>query len=319
MPRLEELAAFLNNSVAVRDKLEISRAYAPAVEANLGGAALGDDCAAIPDPSGGYLLLAAEGMLKHFVANDPWFAGYSAVMVNISDVCAMGGRPLAIVDVLWASDHERTQPVWDGMKTAAHDYGVPIVGGHTTITHGAGSVYLAAAILGRAKVLMTSFDAQPGDSLVMVVDLKGSFRNDKPFWNASVGAPPETLRTNIELIPRIAESHWCRAAKDISNGGIIGTLVMLLQCSRVGAVLDLDSLPAPPGIDLEKWLISFPSYGYLLSVSKANQVPVINLLTEHRLACKVVGEVTANSDLELKLAGESIVFWRRNDGGGDYA
>ena len=67
---------------------------------------LGDDCAAIPDGDG-YLLLAAEGMMPDFVESDPWFAGWSAVMVNVSDIYAMGGRPIAIVDTLWRSEERR--------------------------------------------------------------------------------------------------------------------------------------------------------------------------------------------------------------------
>jgi selenophosphate synthetase-related protein len=53
---------------------------------------VGDDCAALPDEQG-CLLLAGEGFLDRFVAADPWFAGYCGVMVNLSDVAAMGGRP----------------------------------------------------------------------------------------------------------------------------------------------------------------------------------------------------------------------------------
>ena len=63
--------------------------------------ALGDDCAAIADGDG-YLLFAIEGMVSDFVSAMPWFAGYSSVMVNVSDIYAMGGRPLAVVDALWS-------------------------------------------------------------------------------------------------------------------------------------------------------------------------------------------------------------------------
>ena len=73
---------------------------------------LGDDCAAIPDGDR-YLLLAAEGMLPSFVADDPWFAGYSAVMVNISDVAAMGGHAIAVVDILWSGAGETSEAIWD--------------------------------------------------------------------------------------------------------------------------------------------------------------------------------------------------------------
>ncbi|MEA3122387.1 MAG: uncharacterized protein QOH33_1965, partial [Paraburkholderia sp.] len=51
---------------------------------------VGDDCAAIADANG-YLLFAIEGMVGDFVEAMPWFAGYSGVMVNVSDIYAMGG------------------------------------------------------------------------------------------------------------------------------------------------------------------------------------------------------------------------------------
>ncbi|MEO0949043.1 MAG: AIR synthase related protein, partial [Cyanobacteria bacterium J06641_5] len=132
--------------------------------------AIGDDCAAIPDGEG-YLLLAAEGMWPTLVAADPWFAGWCAVMVNVSDIYAMGGRPLAVVDALWSRSVAASQPVWKGIQAAARAYNVPIVGGHTNCH----SPYdaLSVAILGRAQSLLTSFDARPGDRLLMVVDFAG--------------------------------------------------------------------------------------------------------------------------------------------------
>ena len=241
---LARLISFLAASVSVEEKIRIRAAYEPANEL-AGATRLGDDCAAIQDGDG-WLLFAAEGMLPSFVADDPWFAGYSAVMVNLSDVVAMGGRPLAIVDVLWTPGLDQSGKIWEGMSAASKAYGVPIVGGHTTVTKG-GSPFLAAAVLGRAKQLITSFDAKPGDDLIVAVDLRGAWHGEKPFWNASVGAPSERLRADLDLLPALAENGWCRAGKDISNGGIVGTLAMLLDCSSAGAELWLDQLPRPDG------------------------------------------------------------------------
>jgi selenophosphate synthetase-related protein len=61
--------------------------------------AVGDDCAAIPDGDG-WLLFAIEGFVDDFVQAMPWFAGWSGVMVNLSDIAAMGGRGIAVVDAL---------------------------------------------------------------------------------------------------------------------------------------------------------------------------------------------------------------------------
>ena len=106
---------------------------------------VGDDCAAIPDGDG-HLLFAIEGFLDSFVAADPYFAGYCGIMVNLSDVAAMGGRPLAVVDALWSRDSASADPILAGLSDAAALYGVPVVGGHTNTRAETGN--LAVAVLG---------------------------------------------------------------------------------------------------------------------------------------------------------------------------
>lgn len=305
---LSEILQFLRGSRAIQNKVVVSRAYRRAVPL-AGPTIVGDDCAAIPQSDGSFLLLAAEGLLVDFVAEDPWFAGYSAVMVNISDVCAMGGEPLAVVDVIWTPDDSGSDLVWDGMEAASRAYGVPIVGGHTTITHDHEAAHLAACIVGRARSLITSFDACPGDDLLMVVDLRGSFRRDKPFWNASVGTDPRQLQKQNRLLPELADSGWCHAGKDISNGGIIGTLVMLLECSRVGAWIDLDRLPRPASSQLSKWLVSFPSYGFVLSIPPGFTQQVLDHFRGSGVSCSRIGSIIDDPKLEIRQGGRSEVFW----------
>jgi len=305
---LERLLTFLQTSAAVAAKVSVEEAYRPA-QSLAGPIRVGDDCAAIPQADG-FLLLAAEGMLQSFVADDPWFAGYSAVMVNLSDVAAMGGWPLAIVDVLWTPRLSDSGEIWDGMAAASRAYDVPIVGGHTTVS-GSGTIFLAAAILGKANKLITSFDARPDDQLLIAVDLRGCYRGEKPFWNASLGAPAERLRKSLGILPLIAERGWCQAGKDISNGGIIGTLSMLLECSKVGAELWLDQLPRPENVALERWLISFPSFGYLLCVAAKDVCKTIALFNESGIACGQIGQITASQSLVLSYGCARATFLSR--------
>jgi selenophosphate synthetase-related protein len=193
------------------------------------------------------------------------------------------------------------------MSAASKTYGVPIVGGHTTVTKG-GSAFLAAAVLGRAKHLLTSFDARPGDDLIVAVDLRGAWHREKPFWNASVGAPSDRLRADLNLLPALAENGWCRAGKDISNGGIVGTLAMLLDCSSVGAELRLDQLPRPEGVNLERWLISFPSFGYLLSVPPNYREVIVAHFAAREIACEVAGKITTGRSLSLGFGAAQAPF-----------
>jgi selenophosphate synthetase-related protein len=151
------------------------------------------------------------------------------------------------------------------MREASEAFGVPVVGGHTNTRTDRGQ--LSVAILGRARRLLTSFDAQPGDHLIAALDLRGRYREPFSNWEAATDAPFARLRADLGVLHAIAEFGLARAAKDISQGGLIGTAMMLAECSGVGATIDVTAVPKPEGVPLDRWLQTFPSHGYLLAVS----------------------------------------------------
>jgi AIR synthase-related protein len=308
-----ELVASLRESRGFRHKTDIAGVVSSLARQLPGGAgalgqavALGDDCAALAD-SDGYLLFAIEGMVSDFVQAMPWFAGYSSVMVNVSDIYAMGGRPLAVVDALWSEGIEAAHEVLAGMAAASLAYGVPIVGGHTNAR--SDRAQLAVSIVGRATALLSSFNARPGDRLLMAVDLRGQFEEPYPFWNASVGAPAARLRDDLELLPRLAESGLCDAAKDISMAGALGTALMLLECSRVGARIDLDALPKPASVPLARWLTAFPSFGFLLAVREEQVDAVLAQFDARSLGCAEIGTVDASRQVIVRRGDDTAVLW----------
>lgn len=274
---------------------------------------IGDDCAALPRGDGreGHLLFAIEGFINEFVAHDPWFAGWCGVMVNLSDIAAMGGRPLAVVDALWSDGHDQAQAVMTGMAAASRAFGVPIVGGHSNTR--CAQAQLAVAVLGEARRLLTSFAARPGDSLVAAIDLRGAYREPFDNWNAATTAPAERLRGDLALLPAIAESGLAHAAKDISQAGLLGTALMLMECSGVGAHIDLDRVPRPDGVGLERWLRSFPSFGYLLACKPAQASELVERFRARDIAASVIGDITDSHRLDLSLADgprtEQAPFW----------
>ncbi|PKA45248.1 sll0787 family AIR synthase-like protein (plasmid) [Rhizobium sullae] len=258
--------------------------------------AVGDDCAALRDGDG-YLLFAIEGFMNEFVAADPWFAGWCGIMVNISDIVAMGGRPIAVVDAVWADGEEGAVPVLEGMRAASATFGVPIVGGHTNIRTDRGQ--LSVAILGRAHKLLTSFDARPGDVLVAAIDHRGRYREPFNNWEAVTDTPPVRLRGDLELLPEIAEAGLALSAKDISQGGIVGTAIMLAECSRVGIDIDVSAIPLPAGVSLDRWLATFPSFGYLLAVAPEHVADVVTRFTARGISAAVIGAVVAGAEVAL--------------------
>lgn len=307
---LGALAAALRASNGLAAKADIAVATRRLGLSGASAVPVGDDCAAIPFHDG-YLLFATEGFINEFVAADPWFAGWCGVMVNVSDVAAMGGRPLAVVDALWAAGAEAAVPVLDGLRAAASAFRIPVVGGHTNLR--CDRRQLSVAILGRATRLLTSFGAAPGDRLIAAIDLRGRYREPFNNWEAATDAPPHRLRADIEVLPAIAEAGLSVAAKDISQGGVIGTALMLAECSEVAIAIDVDAVPRPSSVPLERWLMSFPSYGYLLSVKPSRVPAVLARFSERHIAAADIGAVTAGRHVAIASARATEVVWNFAD------
>lgn len=197
--------------------------------------------------------------------------------------------------------------VLNGLAAASQRYGVPIVGGHTN--HQAERGQLAVAVLGHASALLTSFNARPGDQLLMAIDLRGAYQEPHPYFNASTDAPPERLRADLALLPTLAEAGWCDTAKDISMAGAVGTSLMLLECSQVGGLIDVQAVPQPAGVPLLRWLQTFPSYGFVFSVRPAHSAAVLAHFAQQGIRSAVVGEVTAAPQVWLRDGSHTALLW----------
>ncbi|MDR6192479.1 AIR synthase-related protein [Agrobacterium pusense] len=301
------LAAALAAHPSIRSKLDIAgTTRALSISAGTAGTP-GDDAAAIPAPDGTWDLLAGEGFMPQFVQDDPWFAGWCGVMVNLSDIAAMGGRATALLDAVWAPDAASAEPLLTGLRDAAMTYGVPIVGGHTNLR--SKDLNLAVSVMGRAKKLISSFAAAPGHLLIAAIDHRGQYRPSFDNWCAALDAPHERLRRDYEILPELAEAGLVDAGKDISQGGIIGTALMLAESSRCGFDIALADIPLPQGVQLERWLRSFPSFGFLLSVRPERAEDVCDVFAARGISAAAIGHATDSSRIDLTSGGARATFW----------
>ena len=295
---IEALVETLRADRGLAHKRDIEGLLKDMSSCSLPGAAswLGDDCAVI-SANDRKLLFAIEGFMNEFVAHDPWFAGWCGVMVNLSDIAAMGGRALAVVDALWSNGEQQGKEVIAGMMAASRAYGVPIVGGHSnTRTQQA---QLAVAIIGEAKSVLSSYTATPGESLVMAVDLKGRYREPFNNWDAATSAPPGHLKSIMELMPTVAEKGLASSAKDISQAGLIGTVLMLIECSGIGPDAFLNDIPRPKDVPLERWLRTFPSFGYVLTCPVEREAELLQTFQSQGVAAAGIGNIRHGSQLNI--------------------
>jgi len=313
MTDLATLIDTLRNTQAMRSKQAIQQPAAvigsaqPALTREQLYALPGDDTAAIACGDH-FQLLAIEGMLPGFVESAPWFAGWSAVMANVSDITAMGGRATAVVNAYWHHDNDAAQQILAGIRAACEAYGLLLAGGHTSLATG-NPTALAVAITGTAHNLLSTLHVAPGQVIAMAVDLEGAWHAQSTYWKAFEGVPAERLRSKLDVLPRLADARLLHAAKDISNAGVLGSLLMLLETTGCGATVDLAALPCPPNAELERWLQVFPSYGFLMTLDERDWDQVQTAFAFEGLRCERIGRVDASGTLSVHHGQQQGQFW----------
>lgn len=308
---LTEIINDIRNYPGLTRKRNIYRAtslLAPVADFGLTIADFGEDAAVIQYKDE-YLLLAAEGIWSGLIEANPYAAGKASVMASVNDIYAMGGRPLAMVNVVGINDSRYYDEIMRGIQKGCEKFRVPMVGGHMhPDTH---EVALSVAILGVAKKLLFSNNAREGQDLIFAVDLEGKGYQCKPVisWDTNSGKNSQQVLDRLEILPQLAEMSLCETAKDISNGGLLGTIALLLETSHKGAFVDIERIPKPHDFPIIDWLKAFLSYGFILCADKGKTPSIINRFADKKIVATVIGEVTASQQMIIACAGkEGILF-----------
>jgi len=251
----------------------------------------GEDAAAIY-LNGEYILLAAEGIWSGLIEDNPYGAGKASVMASVNDIYAMGGRPLAMVNVMGIPDSKYYAEILSGIRKGCEKYQVPMVGGH--LHPDTKEVSLSVSIIGKAKKLLMSDNAGEGQDIVFAVDLAGRGYQCKPVlsWDTNSGKNSRQVLERLEVLPQLAEKQLCRTAKDVSNGGLLGTIALLLESSGKGAIINIDKVTKPDIFSLVDWLKAFLSYGFVLCVDKDKTAQVIEEFSNKAITARTIGEIT---------------------------
>lgn len=300
MPDLQALARLARDHPGLRGKRALR-----AVADLLGGD--GDDAALVPD-AGGQLAVAAEALWPPFLAASPRAAGVAGVVTVLNDLAAAGARPLAVLDVLTGGDEVLVREALAGLRTGAALYGVPVVGGHTTVDPAA-APSLGTFAVGRATAPLRAAAARPGDAVCLAACLEGEAieAGEGRFFSHLRGPRRERAGADLALVPDAAEAGEAWAARDVSMPGVAGSLLQLMEgAGGLGCALDLEALPVPAGLDLAQWLVTFPSYGFLLVGDPAALGARFGAAG---LACARVGTLDGSGRLRLAAGGEEAEVW----------
>ena len=220
---------------------------------------IGDDCAILPSPEGEVLFstdLLMEGV--HFLRSEssPEDVGWKAAAVNISDIAAMGGTPVAtFLSIALPKDAqgEWAERFMQGYSQISRIYNIPLLGGDTTSS--LRDIAVNVGILGRCpkgRRLMRS-SAKVGETIYVT----GPLGDSAGGLQAILKNIERTEDVNVLIerhkrpVPRIREGQALMACgkvgamMDISDG-IASDLRHIMKASGVGATVYLDKLPASP-------------------------------------------------------------------------
>ena len=185
------------------------------------------------------------------VVDDCETFGRIAAMNSISDIYAMGAKPLLALSVACFNEQLPTEAMGDilaGAATVAQDAGAPILGGHTIKDK---EVKFGLAVIGEVhpdRILRNS-GARAGEALILTrpigsAALATAFKAEAFDETDSryVGLVSNMLRSNGPA-SAIALEAGSRCATDITGFGLAGHLLELADASGVGIELDFGSIP----------------------------------------------------------------------------
>ena len=216
---------------------------------------IGDDCALLQPAPGMQLAISSDMLVegRHFFAGaDPRMLGHKCLAVNLSDLAAMGARPLGFTLALALPSAEPAwlEPFSSGLFALADAFGCELIGGDTT----KGPLNICITVFGELAPghALRRDAAKPGDDIWISGTLGDARLALAGYWNEIALPGPDLAAAALRMHtpdPRVAlglalaTAPLAHAAIDISDG-LVGDLGHILAASGVGATLDVDALPA---------------------------------------------------------------------------
>ena len=290
---------------------------------------VGDDGAIIHNDPAKNLVVATDTLVSgiHFPADSsPCDIGYRSVVVNVSDIAAMGGKPEWMTLALSLSE---TNPEWlkgfsKGLFLAADEYSLNLIGGDLTKAE---QNIITIQMIGEVDTdtqLLRS-NAQPGELLFVTGTLGDAAAGLEQFEKKAV-----LNQYNQYLIERFfrptarvdigqAIMDYASSSIDISDG-LIGDLKKIMSASDVGAILHIEDIPLSkemlkiyePKKSQTFALSGGDDYELLFTAPAENLSKIMDISKEIDQKITHIGNITENKNLECRKEG--VIYEYQDEG-----
>ena len=272
---------------------------------------IGEDSAAIKNDNGMYTLVTTDRIKTTFIEKFPFGAGFSSILVGVDDIYACGGTPLAASLIISFKEQKIGQKIIEGVCAGSKKFNVPIIRGHTNMKN---YFELSTALIGEIKKedYISAKNAQPNDNIILAVDFEGRIgRASNLHWDTVTYKSSEEVLNKRKSMNVIAKEHLANSSKDISNGGVFGTILQLMQYSEVGADINIEKIVIPPnliekGYNLETFIKMFLTTSYILTAPEEKSQQIIKIFKDHDMSANLIGKIIKKAGLKINNGKESL-------------
>ena len=256
----------------------------------------GEDCSAV-DLGGEYCILSTDPITG--AAKD---VGYLAVQINCNDIYSSGAEPMGVLlTVLLPPESEEAllEEMMSGAIRAAEERNIEILGGHTEVTDAVVKPVISAAVIGktRNRKILSTGGAKAGQDLT-----------EEELQNAQAMKAYLSVGKESE----IAFAYGATAMHDATEGGVLGAVWEVAECSGLGVDVFVEKIPVKEetkkickamGIDY----LGLISSGTMI-IAAENGEKLAERLQEEGIAAAVIGKLTESgrymlvNDMRLPLA-----------------
>lgn len=274
---------------------------------------IGDDCAVLRLAPGSELLVTTDLCIEHVHFRRAWHpaasVGHRCITRGLSDIAAMGGRPLTCFLSLglpeslpqsWVNGFLR------GFLAQARRFKAPLAGGDISSARQITADIVVTGQVPAGKAVLRS-GASAGDRIYVTGSLGGSAATLQQLF-AGKKINPARSNTHFYPIPRIAAGAWLRerslatAMIDLSDGLSVD-LAHICDESRVAAIIEANKIPLGKSADLKLALHGGEDYELLFTVPRRAKVPA----RIAGIAVTEIGEVRNRRDYSsaIQILGEN--------------
>lgn len=266
----------------------------------------GEDCSAV-DPGGEICVLSTDPITA---AGSN--AGYLVVHINCNDAASAGAEPVGMLLTALlpeGSTENDLKEIIDGAYRAAGELGIEILGGHTEITEAVNKPVISGTVIAKTKgrnfissggakagqdIVMSKWAAVEGTSII-AADYEDKLRG-RISDEALTEAKELSSRLSVVKEGLIAAEYGATAMHDATEGGILGAVWEVAECSKTGVEVYADNIPV---LECTRKICELSGINCLRLISSGTMIisvfegdKLVTRLKEEGINAAVIGRVT---------------------------